>query len=612
MFDYFEGNLSKHEQIEFERFLEVNPQYEEDLHFWEDSFEHSTDVPVYETPQALYRSSVFSRSNKVYALLLILALVSTIGIYNYDDFFNNKVLVENNKIIKEGLLISKLEKPVTNGKQNLSIKTNEIRLKEEGVGTKVKSPENKKENKNSLISILIKEIKKDNLEDPLSSHKIRAKEKDLQGHSSVFFNLSNERIKKNDFTLENKIRKKLKKEMVEITVPVANKTVEKYTEQKTNTSKYNYLDFKREHDRLGSKKTKRKTRRNRKPESSKHDYSFKARDKEFSENFALIASLFYIEKGKAKKSKHIKFFDKFKNKELALTNTHDPIFIITNSNPTDNNLALVGGLDMTRIKANFSNRWRNSLNEINSGVISGDTYFKKLNAGLGITAKTIDLSENNFNTSSLGVTYSQRIELKDESSINIGVNYSYLMNRFSNSFNENLNDIEFKQNIVNSSETMSSNSFTSSAHNFSSALWYDGQFLYGGINLENIKTIKNENNNANEFVEYINPFKFAMQLGTDYRRNVYSALVISPQVNFRYQQGNSELWVGSVLKYKRFVTGLGASFSNAYKLSIGVQGDNLRLIYGFDYSKSKVEGRFYGTHEVSLRYLLRGNNNWKK
>jgi len=143
-------------------------------------------------------------------------------------------------------------------------------------------------------------------------------------------------------------------------------------------------------------------------------------------------------------------------------------------------------------------------------------------------------------------------------------------------------------------------------------LWYDGQFLYGGINLENIKTIKNENNNANEFVEYINPFKFAMQLGTDYRRNVYSALVISPQVNFRYQQGNSELWVGSVLKYKRFVTGLGASFSNAYKLSIGVQGDNLRLIYGFDYSKSKVEGQFYGTHEVSLRYLLRGNNNWKK
>jgi hypothetical protein len=101
-------------------------------------------------------------------------------------------------------------------------------------------------------------------------------------------------------------------------------------------------------------------------------------------------------------------------------------------------------------------------------------------------------------------------------------------------------------------------------------------------------------------------------LGTDYRRNIYSAWVVSPQVNYRYQQNTSELWLGGMLKYKRLLAGLGGSFSDAYKVNFGVQGDNFRLIYGYDYSKTKVENHFYGTHEVSIRYLLRGKNNWKK
>lgn len=147
---------------------------------------------------------------------------------------------------------------------------------------------------------------------------------------------------------------------------------------------------------------------------------------------------------------------------------------------------------------------------------------------------------------------------------------------------------------------------------FSSALWFDGKFLYAGINLDNLIYIKNKNNNANEFVESINPFKFAIQLGTDYRRSIYSTWVISPQINCRYQQNYSELWLGGVLKYKRLIAGLSGTFSNVYKVNFGVQGDKLRLIYGFDYSKSQLENQFYGTHELSLRYVLREKNKKNK
>lgn len=47
-----------------------------------------------------------------------------------------------------------------------------------------------------------------------------------------------------------------------------------------------------------------------------------------------------------------------------------------------------------------------------------------------------------------------------------------------------------------------------------------------------LKTIKKTNNNANEFVEYIIPFKFARQLGRVFRKNTVVILVYSGSLFF--------------------------------------------------------------------------------
>lgn len=601
MFDYFEGNLTQHEQIEFERFMQNNAQFEEEFNFWKESYQTNVEVPVYEAPKSLYKETFWTTQKVASFVFLGLILLSTgYLMYRWNDETKLEAVLTQNENLASleqdlGLNKSKSAGVILNGtneiveKNSLGQKVDEDLngTQRKGFSNYYKGAKYKQANKKGLVSkrnstslLYIKNrvknssrIQSQRLEDDYSELKSKGFSTGRSTHSK--------NARKLNYKMENK-------RIIDYT----------YVPRKEH-EQYEFLDFNR-----ANRKRKLKSKQNK---EKQHE-----RDKMYLENIAIISTLFYKDKSKLKQKKRSKMFDKFKNKEIALTNAHDPIFVKNNANPVENNVALTGGLNVTRIKTNISNRWNSSVNSRNKLFLSGDTYIEKLNAGVGITANINEFSKQKFTQSSFGVTYSQRIQLKEESSVSLGVNYKYTLNQYNPILVGEAQPIEITQNdmfvLSNSGE---SNSFNNK-HLLSSALWYDGKFLYGGINLDNLNYLKNKNNNANEFVEYINPFKFAIQLGTDYRRNIYSAWVISPQVNYRYQQNASELWLGGVLKYKRLIAGLGGSFSDAYKVNLGVQGDNLRLIYGFDYSKTKLENQFYGTHEVSLRYILRGKNNWKK
>ncbi|HAE31258.1 MAG TPA: hypothetical protein DCF89_09090, partial [Flavobacteriales bacterium] len=53
IFDYFEGNLSLHEQIELREFIKRNPEYKDDFEDWENVRLTKDTVPVYANAEAL-------------------------------------------------------------------------------------------------------------------------------------------------------------------------------------------------------------------------------------------------------------------------------------------------------------------------------------------------------------------------------------------------------------------------------------------------------------------------------------------------------------------------------------------------------------------------------
>ena len=344
------------------------------------------------------------------------------------------------------------------------------------------------------------------------------------------------------------------------------------------------------------------------------DKELQKRKFEYFDNIAIIGALF-DKKGKVSTKRKVSLIDKLNRKELALVNTHDPIFITDKPNPLANNVALTGGLEMTRFKLNAVDSWSGTLNNNMGGVFSADTYLQKINAGLGLVVESKNYNKIGVYSTGVGLVYAQRIAISENKSLSLGAKYNHILTTFNT---EKLNgkdggsEVELEQNnsflITNSQQNISNNE----QNNLSFGAWYDGGYFYGGINVENLKIKKSENNNANQFVEYINPVKFAVQLATDYRKNAYSTLIISPQLNYRYQRNKSEVWMGSTLKYKNLLTGIGGSTSKSFKMNIGVQGDKMRLIYGFNYARSVTESKFYGTHDISFRYILRSKNNCKK
>ncbi|MCT4581449.1 MAG: type IX secretion system membrane protein PorP/SprF [Flavobacteriales bacterium] len=604
MFDYFEDNLTQHERIELERFLEKNKQFEEEFEFWKESYHDNVEVPVYEVPEGLYKASLFNRKSTVVALgvLLLGGILSVFGYHWINQSPELSSLMLDDKIteyFQEDKVSSLTEEKVEQESFVIEAKDSEDLREEAGTAEEISSLV-KTTTENKAVDQGVVEHPKELLvhnapvTTSFTSNNKGFRTSDERGEEKLV-----EQIGKVKNNVKPSAKRRLKnKETKFLQSLLAEGKVSPYHYQTNSTNeRYTFLEFKRSP--------------NRKRKANKDNVKTKSRNKEYLENIAIISTLFYKDKAKLRQKRRGKIIGRLKNEEIALINTHDPVFVLTNSNPTVNNLALVGGVGMPRIKTSLTNRWRGSVNEQNKAIITGDTYFSKLNAGVGIEAKVTEFTKQNYNSSSVGVTYSQRIQLKEKTSLSVGAKYAFNMHNYQDG-NQSEAPLELTQNYVSSIMGETQSSFAHIGHSFSTALWYDGKMVYGGINFDNVKYIKNENNNANEFVEYINPFKFAIQLGTDYRRNVYSAWVVSPQVNYRYQQGVSELWLGSVLKYKRLLAGIGGSFSDAYKLNIGVQGGNLRLIYGFDYAKSKLENQFYGTHELSFRYLLRRKNNWKK
>ena len=74
------------------------------------------------------------------------------------------------------------------------------------------------------------------------------------------------------------------------------------------------------------------------------------------------------------------------------------------------------------------------------------------------------------------------------------------------------------------------------------------------------------------------------------------------------------LWGGITYRHKALILGLSGSTDVAVKGMIGLQGNSLRLLYGYDLSKSDFNQKYIGSHEISLRILFgnKTNSNWSR
>lgn len=610
LFDYFEGNLTDHEMIELDNFIRQNPNYQEEFDAWEQSYKEQKEevkknrVPIYAGASALLVETGFwARFNwKIAAVfLLLIGGAASIGYVTQPS--------ENNG---EAEVIS--FSPSSSDK----IDENKFQLEQKESG---KESTDAEKNLN-FESLVVSNLKQNNSEDGelkqgKQEHNFNATEVsqvanwvdnlilDVEGYSTKSDDLNNVTINQyiplanNDaFPKEDKV------------ISIKAKNIQNKHERiavshsiKKKKQRYFYQGYKNVANRgigVSSKRIKEN-------ELAKNEDGTELNP--FISEQNMHGNKKYHEKAKRRKVAGNPL-------ELGLVNLYDPIFIQINSHPLLVNSGVVGTIGLPRVKMNTRIQNNNSIDKLVSSTVSYDMFINKIKAGVGIIANYQNFGSGMYKNNTFGFVYGQKFEINREASLTTSVKYtleSKVMNGDKMIYG---NTLETDKGVLHHSFS-DATTFTSTSklsQDLGIGAWYNGQYLYGGINIDNLLRSKDNVYNEGEW-ENRKSISFSAQIGTDYRRSNYSNLIISPQLSFSQNGTKQVLWMGSIVKYRSLIAGLGVSTLDVTsgKGLIGIQNNSLRISYSTDVSNSTIENGMFFSHELSLRVLFGAEkNNWSR
>jgi len=616
LFDYFEGNLTPHEEIELHNFISQNPSYQSEFEAWEKSYPSKEQkskknrVPVYAGASSLLvETSIWARFNwrQVAAILVLIGAGSLIGYYN---------LPEDN--------IETVEKMSANN-ENLGLNNSIENEAEKNIGQIEINETLTSEDKTSILSNI--EVTNSSNTSNIANNEFNTDSRQRESNSAFLNDEKNDPSVEQEFeviNLEsetsipmeatirddkgNQYKSKLNKKAVIIFENELDKSINAGIASSNNKSKkrYYYAGFRELTGRgIGVRKNKKQKidkELNNKREGSDLNILITENGGGAKDN---------LEDPDRKRKRSTR-----RNSEIALMNLNDPVFLTTNAHPLIVNSSLAGNLGVPRIKSSLRYQKNNSNDYLIRAANSYDMYIEGLKAGVGVVVSNNRLNDGAFNQNKLEVIYAQKFELSRESSFTASLKYVGAQNT-SDISKMNFNSvIEVDKGLVYStySDAVQSLSSKKIRSDMGFAAWYDGQYLYGGIEIDNILHAKTNVYNESLINNRL-PTSISAQIGTDYRKSLYSDFVISPQLNFYHAGTINEFWLGSSVKFRSLVAGVGIETLNSttYKGMLGLQNHSFRIMYGIDYSGSLVENGMFASHEISMRFLLGvKRKNWSR
>lgn len=585
-FDYFEGNLTYLEKIEFEKFILEHPEHHSEFEAWKDAAESDDEkTPAFIGMEGLLVAAPFyaTLAFRLTTITILTVLLGTIGywqfngsvdkeyvyqshgvsmdwspedhklavVYYFDEAYGEYVVGSNyttyNNVVENDVFIDEGNSASDDESNSLASMTNDSNIT-------IEEDNHLEDEGGDVVAPVMDDT------DLIAFHKsIVVDENTLD----VF----NENLL-SDYQIDEK-------SLLEHTG--------------LNTLRYGFLNFNNSKVRgLGSEVDSKKGKHNAK-----------------LDNHATIVQ----SKNKSGKTPNYKkkshFFQNLKGLELGLSNINDPIALAPNSNMIGVNPALAGQLGITRLKLNIRNQWWDTDQSLYRGSIFVDTYFEKIHAGIAY-GNEYDMSPNgkqSINTHSF--TYAQKFSLSDESTLSLGLTYKLSKGENNSLTNEQMEFYANSPVIVTDSENLWES-------NMGVATWYSGKYFFGGFNVTNLlgNTFTASHEESTSYIKNIN---YSIQLGTDYKKSMFSNIVISPYAQYNKVGNHNDLWLGSTVRIKGLVLAGSVATSKSARATLGVQGNKFRITWSSDYSKSLLLDDYAISHELSLRILLGNkNNNWSR
>jgi|AntRauTorcE11898_2_1112593.scaffolds.fasta_scaffold00088_4 type IX secretion system PorP/SprF family membrane protein len=272
------------------------------------------------------------------------------------------------------------------------------------------------------------------------------------------------------------------------------------------------------------------------------------------------------------------------------------------------NPSMAGNTACARLALNYRNQWPTIPQAYNTYQLTYDQSLPAISSGYGVSVYTDQQADNAFSITSLSGAYSYQVQLSQKMVMSAGLQASYTQNRL------DWNNLVFADQIALDGSVSNSTLETPPENNdvayvdFSTGLTFDwdGKY-YGGL------AVHHMNEPVNSFYADENaflPMKISVHGGMAFEIEPAihnkKTTTISPNLLYQQQGKFHQLNLGLYVHIRPFVFGtwFRHNFENpdAAIVLLGLQHNDLKIGYSYDYSLSDLGSFSGGAHEVSLSW----------
>jgi hypothetical protein len=301
-----------------------------------------------------------------------------------------------------------------------------------------------------------------------------------------------------------------------------------------------------------------------------------------------------------------KFSHKIKNmmnREIALRNLRDPMYIIPGLTQRDINFASTGGLFATRVQSFNRIQWPSKNSQSVQMGLAADGYVNALHGGVGIQINYSNLQAGLLQNYEAAITYSPKFRLGNNFIIEPALRFKMGTKDLNNTKVEVGEQTEWNRGNVNT--------FLSHDHHHAmSRLWYkdvgvgmmlNAKWFFIGANLDNIIRHNENIYSGDSKIDARAPLNFTTTLGTDYE-SFNKKIALSTYFVYQNFGKLNEAWLGSTFRYNWLTVGAAVSTGFDPAASIGLKFKNFMLTYSMDYTKNHIQNTRNLSCQLSLRF----------
>lgn len=309
-----------------------------------------------------------------------------------------------------------------------------------------------------------------------------------------------------------------------------------------------------------------------------------------------------------------KFFDP----ELGFYNNRDHTLLHPGNMNNMEYAGFAGSSVSPAFQMNYRNQWMGNNNSASTYRFSYDQYSRGIGAAWGVGGSYTDFGNGMYTATNAMVMFSPKIrpsKYKKHLTIEPGISATYTQKSLDPSKIQPGMEIEPRPGFVTSAfENQSPTRTELSYFDINMSTLVNTKHFYAVVGVDNI-TSPSDNlyTNGPEGMVHL-PRKFKAAVGTDFKQDYQSAIMVSPQMSFMHQGNVTEVWAGSLLQYDiinidkviSFNIGASVSSNKQFSSTIGMKAGIFKFGYQFDVTKSYLTGAYYGSHEATLRISLHG------